>query len=103
MSQFRPIEMGHFYRRLHERGLDTTALAVAVGRTRATVTRVLNGSRRRGPVWAKIRALLTADELRLLDVVQCAPWNNERVAKRPRWADVQDQFTEVKHDERDVA
>ncbi|HLP07924.1 MAG TPA: hypothetical protein VK178_07140 [Opitutaceae bacterium] len=65
--------------------MDTTKLADMVGRSRATVTRVLNGSRRRGPVWTKLAALLTEDERRLLDVAQCATWNNERVARRPRW------------------
>lgn len=90
MSGLRPTETADFYRKLHARGMDTTALAAAVGRSRATVTRVLNGSRRRGPVWAKIRALLTEEERTLLDVAQSATWNTTRVARRPRWADVRE-------------
>lgn len=86
MAGFRPIELGHFYARLHARGLDTAALAAAVGRNRSTVTRVLNGSRRRGPVWAKLQTILTSEELRLLDVAQSSTWNTARVARRPRWA-----------------
>ena len=50
------------------------------------MTRVLNGSRRRGPVWAKLQTILTAEEIQLLDVAQSSTWNSARVARRPRWA-----------------
>lgn len=86
MSGFRPIELDHFFRRLHGRGLDTAALARAVGRSRATVTRVLNGSRRRGPVWEKLAALLKPEEIQLLDVAQASTWNTRRVQRRPSWS-----------------
>lgn len=85
MAGVKPAEMYDFYRLLHARGLDTASLAEKVGRSRVVVTRVLNGSRRRGPVWRKLESILTAEERALLDVVQCAAWNTQRVAKRPRW------------------
>lgn len=85
MSGLRPMEMQYFYRRLHEPGLDTTRLAELVNASRPAVTRVLNGARRRGPLWAKIKAHLEPEEVALLDVAQCHPWNNRRVEKRPRW------------------
>jgi hypothetical protein len=85
MAGLRPIELAYFYRRIHARGVDCASLAEAVGRDRATVTRVLNGSRRRGPIWKKLKDLLTPEESALLDVAQSSPWNARRIAKRPRW------------------
>lgn len=51
MSGLRPESMRQFYARLHARGENTTTLGAAVGRNRSTVTRLLTGSRRRGPAW----------------------------------------------------
>lgn len=85
MSGLRPHEMKQFYDRLHARDLDTAKLATLVGRSRARVTEVLNGSRRRGPVWDKLVLHLHPEEVALLDVVQCASWNKKRLEKRPRW------------------
>lgn len=85
MSGLRPIEMDLFFRRLHDRGLDAGKLAAALNLSRPTVTRVLNGSRRRGHVWRKLLPLLTPEEVALLDVAHCSTWNKKRVDNRPRW------------------
>ena len=85
MAGLRPIEMERFYRKLGERGLTVNDIAAAVGRNRSTVTRVLNGSRRRGPIWKKIERILMPSEIALLDVALCSPWNNRRAARRPVW------------------
>lgn len=85
MSGLRPIEMERFYKRLHARGLDTSKLAALVGRSRARVTEVLNGSRRRGALWKRLAAHLEPEEIALLDVVQSHTWNKKRVARRPAW------------------
>ena len=85
MAGLRPIEMERFYRKLGERGLTVNDIAAAVGRSRPTVTRVLNGSRRRGPIWKKVERILLPSEIALLDVALCSPWNNRRLAKRPVW------------------
>lgn len=92
MSGLRPDSMRVFFRLLHARDLDVSKLATTLGRSRATVTRVLNGSRRRGPLWRKLAALLTPEELALLDVAQGDPWNKKRIQKRPRWAAVARKF-----------
>jgi hypothetical protein len=67
MSGIKSNEMTLFYRKLHARGMCTTTLAERVGRARGTVTRVLLGIRRRGPVWNRIAEQLTPDEIALLD------------------------------------
>jgi transcriptional regulator with XRE-family HTH domain len=85
MAGLRPIEMEQFYRRLRERGLTVDDLAAAVGRDRTTVTRVLNGSRRRGPLWKKLERILMPSEVELLDVALRSSWNNRRVERRPVW------------------
>ena len=87
MAGFKPPQLSEFYRSLHARGLSTSDLAAAIGRKHCTVSRVLNGARRRGPVWAKLQLLLTANELSLLDVAQSSTWNTHRLAKRPRWTE----------------
>jgi transcriptional regulator with XRE-family HTH domain len=86
VSGIKPIEQTQFYRRLRERGMTIEKLMEHTGRSRVTVTRVLNGSRRRGPVWAKIKPLLAPDEIALLDVAHCSPWNIRKVEKRPVWS-----------------
>lgn len=93
MSGLRPDSMRQFFRRLHARGRDVEKLATTLGRSRATVTRVLNGSRRRGPLWRKITGLLTPEEITLLDVAQSDPWNKKRIQQRPRWAAVAGKFS----------
>jgi hypothetical protein len=85
MSGLKPPALSDFYRSLHARGESTTSLAAAIGRARSVVTKILNGDRRRGPAWAKLKPLLTAKEIALLDVVQSPTWNTRRLAKRPRW------------------
>lgn len=85
MSGLRPHTMTLFFKRLHRRGVFVADLARAVGRNRATVTRVLNGSRRRGPLWPKLKELLQPEEIELLDVALRDSWNKERIAKRPKW------------------
>lgn len=85
MSGIKPPELQKFYDSLSERGTSIEKLANAIKRSRPTVTRVLNGSRRRGPVWRKLTPLLTAEEIALLNVAHCSPWNTNRIAKRPTW------------------
>lgn len=85
MSGIKPHELTLFFARIHLRGLDTKKLAELVGCSRPTVTRILNGSRRRNWLWKRIAQHLTAEEVALLDVAHCSPWNNRRMAKRPRW------------------
>lgn len=85
MSGIKPIELTQFYSRIEARGITVLKLCEICGRSRPTVTRMLNGSRRRGPVWKKIEAALMPEELALLDVALCSPWNSARVAKRPVW------------------
>lgn len=85
MSGFKPPELSEFYRSLHGRGVDTAALASAIGVSRPALTRVLNGARRRGPIFKRVATLLTQRELRLLHVAHLSTWNTRRVAKRPRW------------------
>lgn len=85
MSGLRPVEMDQFYHRLHDRGLSTTELARMVGRNACTVSRVLSGSRRKGPLWRRLSALLTEEERQLLHVAECSAWNKKRVENRPKW------------------
>ena len=91
MSGFKPPELSQFYRQFHARQapdgrrMDTAVLAELVGVARPSVTRVLNGARRRGPLWPKIARHLTAEEIALLDVAHASTWNTRRVAKRPKW------------------
>ena len=82
MSGLKPIQLTEFYRQLHGRGQDTTTLAKLTGLARPTVSRILNGARRRGPSWAKIARHLTPAEIKLLDVAHSSTWNT---ARRPRW------------------
>lgn len=86
MSGLKPPQMSDFYRSLRGRGVTTEILADLIGVSRPTLCRVLNGGRRRGPVWAKVEPLLTPQELGLLDVAHCHPWNKKRAEKRPRWS-----------------
>lgn len=85
MSGMKPPELNQFYASLQARGKDADLLALAIGVSRPALTRVLNGSRRWGAIGRKVEPLLTAEELRLLDVAHRSPWNARRVAKRPRW------------------
>jgi transcriptional regulator with XRE-family HTH domain len=85
MSGIKPPELQRFYDSLAARGLSPEKLADIIQRSRPAVTRVLNGSRRRGPIWKKLLPYLSADEVALLDVAHCSPWNSKRVAKRPKW------------------
>lgn len=91
MSGIKPLELTEFYRRLHSRRapsgrrMDTFVLADLSGMSRPTVTRILNGSRRRGPSWPKIARHLTPEELALLDVAHFSTWNTQRAARRSRW------------------
>lgn len=95
MSGLMPYEMLQFYRRLRARGVTTSTLAVQVGVSRPRLCQVLNGARRRGPIWARVQPLLEPEEIRLLDVVQRHPWNKQRIKKRPKWAAVRRQLQSV--------
>lgn len=86
MSGIKSPELMQFFRSFHARGLTVEILAEFAGRSRATVTRVLNGARRRGPVWEKIKSQLTPREIELLDVAHSSTWNTSHVANRPVWA-----------------
>lgn len=85
MSGLRPEAMRRFYARLHNRGEDAGTLAAKIGRSRATVARMLVGSRRRGPAWPALARLLEPAELALLDVAIRDPWNKKRIDRRPKW------------------
>lgn len=91
MAGFKPPQLTAFYWKFHARTapdgrrFDTAVLAELVGASRPAVTRVLNGARRRGPLWPKIARFLTAEEVALLDVAHSSTWNTRRVEKRPRW------------------
>ncbi|MFA6959925.1 MAG: hypothetical protein WC205_04140 [Opitutaceae bacterium] len=85
MSGIKPNELNLFFASLHARGLDTAVLAEICGCSRPSLTRVLNGSRKRGPIWRRVSRHLLASEIALLDVAHCSPWNTHRVAKRPVW------------------
>jgi hypothetical protein len=85
MSGIKPPELTSFYSHLHARGWDTVKLAQSVCLSRSTITRVLNGSRRPGHVWIKLKPFLTPDEIQLVHVAHCSAWNTKRVAKRPKW------------------
>lgn len=92
MSGLKPFEMNQFYDSLASRGLDTTKLAEQINVSRTALCRVLNGSRRRGPIWNRVAPLLTDRERELLDVAHRHPWNKKRLLARPRWAKVADRF-----------
>jgi hypothetical protein len=85
MSGIKPPELQKFYDSLAARDMGPDKLAEIIKRDRTTVTRVLNGSRRRGPVWKLLTPYLSADEVALLDVAHRSPWNTKRVQKRPTW------------------
>jgi hypothetical protein len=85
MAGIKPPELYEFYLKLHARGESTQSLGIKVGRSHSIVSRVLNGGRRRGPVWSKLAALLTEEEKQLLDVAQSSTWNTKRIANRPQW------------------
>lgn len=86
MSGIKPAELTKFYDSLKARDMSPEKLAAIIERSRPAVTRVLSGSRRRGPIWNKLLPFLTPEEITLLDVAHRSPWNAKRVAKRPRWA-----------------
>jgi hypothetical protein len=86
MSGLKPPQIFTFHQKLRKRGLNVKLLA------EPALTRVLIGSRRRGPLWDKVKPLLLPEEIELLDVALRHPWNIRRIAKRPRWAKVAAQF-----------
>lgn len=88
MAGLKPPELTRFYAKLHARGMDAAKLADAVGRSRSIITKILNGSKRRGPAWGRLSELLTMDEIALLDVAHRHTWNNKRTARRPRWTPI---------------
>lgn len=92
MSGLKPPQIYTFHQKLRERGLNVKLLAEQIGVSRPTLTRVLIGSRRRGHVWEKVKPHLLPAEIELLDVALRHPWNNRRIANRPRWAKVAAQF-----------
>lgn len=92
MSGLKPFEMNQFYDSLASRGLNTSRLAEQINVSRPALCRVLNGSRRRGPIWNRVAPLLTEHERALLDVAHRHPWNKKRLLARPRWAKVAERF-----------
>ena len=92
MSGLKPPEMSKFARSLSDRGTSVQKLADEINCSRPTLTRILNGSRRRNWLWDKVRPLLTDREIELLDVALRHPWNKQRIAKRPKWKNVSRQF-----------
>lgn len=92
MAGLKPPQLTDFYHSLAKRGVTTDSLALAINCSRPTLCRMFNGSRRRNWMWSKVRTLLTEPEIILLDVALCHPWNKKRIAKRPRWKQVENQF-----------
>jgi DNA transposition AAA+ family ATPase len=92
MSGLKPPQLTDFYRSLDRRGVTTDSLAKELNISRPTLCRIFNGGRRRNWQWEKVKALLTAEEVKLLDVALCHPWNKKRIASRPRWKNVERQF-----------
>lgn len=85
MSGIKPIALSDFYRKIHARGMDTKVLAEFCRRNPSSIFRVLNGSRRRGPLWKRIQQYLTPAEIALLDVAECSMKNIRLRKKRPQW------------------
>jgi hypothetical protein len=92
MSGLKPPQIFTFHQKLRKRGLNVKLLAEQLKVSRPALTRVLIGSRRRGPLWDKVKPLLLPEEIELLDVALRHPWNIRRIAKRPRWAKVAAHF-----------
>ncbi len=85
MSGIKPLPVTLFYRRLHQRGETTSSLAAKIGSSRAHVVQVVNHSRARHlpasrlrkflkcpkptGTWKRLKQILTAEELALLDQV----------------------------------
>lgn len=85
MSGIKPLELTKFYASLRRRDKDVDLLAFCIGVKRPTLTRVLNGTRRRGAVWKRVEPLLTGEEIELLDVAHRSLWNTKAALKRPVW------------------
>ncbi len=85
MSGLKQPELTKFYASLQRRGRDAGLLADFIGVSRPALTRVLNGTRRRGNIWLKVVPLLTPEEVALLDVAHRSLWNNSALLKRPVW------------------
>lgn len=81
----KPPELYEFYRLLRERLMDTGKLAAVLNVSRPAVTRVLNGARRRGPLWPKVVALLKPLEIAALEAAHQTRWAKDRISKRPKW------------------
>jgi hypothetical protein len=73
MSGLKETPLARAYRLMHARGVTTTTLAEAIGTSRAYVSRVLTGHERYGRTWERVRALLTPDEVALLDSMALPP------------------------------
>jgi hypothetical protein len=86
MSGIKVGELSAFYRKLHARGENVTRLAERIHVSRPALTRVLNGARRRGPIWRRVLPLLSPAEVKLLDVAHSSPWNATLRFNRPRWS-----------------
>lgn len=70
MAGIKPQNIAEFYRSLRERGATLQSLAGQIGLQRHSyVSRLVNGHGRRrdGVWWPKLKALLTPDELTLID------------------------------------
>lgn len=87
MSGHKPTPLQEFYTSLHNRGLTTALIADFLVVKRVRVTRILNGSRRRGHLWPLIAEQLTAKEIALLDVAHSVTWNTKNILKRSTWKD----------------
>ncbi len=85
MSGHKPTPLQEFYTSFHNRGRTVALLADVLEVPRVRVTRILNGSRRRGHLWPAIAEQLTAREIKLLDVAHSVTWNTRNLLKRPTW------------------
>lgn len=69
MAGLQDMHLARVYRSLHARGLTTTTIADQLGTSRAYVSRVLSGYERYGRTWERIRSVLTAEEIALLEAM----------------------------------
>lgn len=85
MSGHKPTPLQDFYTSFHNRGRTAQLVADFLEVKRVSVTRILNGSRRRGHLWPRIAEQLTPKEIQLLDVAHSVTWNTKNLLKRPTW------------------
>jgi len=81
VSGLTPFPLYSFRRMLRARGSSCEILADEIGCGRAHTSQVLNGHRPGGDTWARIYAVVTAEEWAFLSQLEhCATWNRRQLA-----------------------